>query len=212
MRFQNEPPALGLVWDRSAMFCFKCTRVGPARGFYSQGLYETKHSGVYRTLNRRPVPGLENQGALRGRARWPWQQSASKAEERRSVKTRAMAKSTSITTTIARVLHPTHLHAEPNTIMAPRSPVRRHATAIARDRHHHHHHHHRSCDRDRDHTRDRSEHCAPKCHCGENISSSPQKTRHFPLSCSHHHYRFETRANLSIFLLLKRSKYANAFG
>ena len=137
------------------------------------------------------------------------ERTKSRGEE---AKTRAVAESTSITTTIARVLHPTHLHAEPNTIMAPRSPVRRHATAIARDRHHHHHHHHRSCDRDRDHTRDRSEHCAPKCHCGENISSSPQKTRHFPLSCSHHHYRFETRANLSIFLLLKRSKYANAFG
>lgn len=76
--------AFGLVWDRNAMFfCFKSTRAGPARGFYSQGLYETKHSGVYRTLNRRPVPGLENQGALRGCTRWPWQQSAPKAEERR---------------------------------------------------------------------------------------------------------------------------------
>jgi len=97
------------------------------------------------------------------------ERTKSRGEE---AKTRAVAESTSITTTIA------HRSRAPSYASPRRTEhnngvtiARRHATANARDRHHHH----RSCDRDRDHARDRSEHCAPNCHCGESIFIAAEK-------------------------------------
>ena len=116
--------AFGLVWDRNAMFlCFKSTRAtGPARGFYSQGLYETTR--VWDVPN---IPAYSER-RIAGRYRdWKTKARCAAAPKPKSrgeeAKTRAVAESTSITTTIARVLHPTHLPAEPNATTAPRSPV-----------------------------------------------------------------------------------------
>ena len=105
------------------------------------------------------------------------ERTKSRGEE---AKTRAVAESTSITTVIARVLHPIHLHAETNTTTAPRSPVvtrpRTRATA----------------------TTTTAVATATGASTARRIATAARvflhrsKIRHYPLSCSHHHHHFQT--------------------
>ena len=195
--------AFGLVWDRNTMFyVLRALERDQRAGFIRRDYTKPRGFGMCQTFRRISdveSPAGTGTGKPRRVARpralaMAAERTKSRGEE---AKTRAVAESTSITTTIA------HRSRAPSYASPRRTEhnngvtiARRHATANARDRHHHH----RSCDRDRDHARDRSEHCAPNCHCGESISSSLQKsissllqkTRHYPLSCSHHHHRFQT--------------------
>ena len=103
--------------------------------FVSRALERDQRAGFIRreTIRNqtfRRIPGVESPaGTGTGKPRrvarpralaMAAERTKSRGEE---AKTRAVAESTSITTTIARVLHPTHLHAEPNTTTASRSPV-----------------------------------------------------------------------------------------
>ena len=121
--------AFGLVWDRKAMFfVLRALERDQRAGFIRRDYTKPRGFGMCQTFRR--IPGVESPaGTGTGKPRrvarpralaMAAERTKSRGEE---AKTRAVAKCTSITTTIARVLHPTHLHAEPNTTTASRSPV-----------------------------------------------------------------------------------------
>ena len=121
--------AFGLVWDRNAIFfVLRALERDQRAGFIRKDYTKPRGFGMCQTFRRIPdveSPAGTGTGKPRRVARpralaMAAERTKSRGEE---AKTRAVAESTSITTTIARVLHPTHLHAEPNTTTASRSPV-----------------------------------------------------------------------------------------
>ena len=121
--------AFGLVWDRNAIFfVLRALERDQRAGFIRKDYTKPRGFGMCQTFRR--IPDVESPaGTVTGKPRrvarpralaMAAERTKSRGEE---AKTRAVAESTSITTTIARVLHPTHLNSEPNTTTASRSPV-----------------------------------------------------------------------------------------
>ena len=176
---------LGLGSKRD-VFVLRALERDQRAGFIRRDYTKPRGFGMCQTFRR--IPGVESPaGTGTGKPRrvtrpralaMAAERTKSRGEE---AKTRAVAESTSITTVIARVLHPTHLHAETNTTTASRSPVvtrpRTRATA----------------------TTTTAVATATGASTARRIATAARvflhrrsKTRHYPLSCSHHHHHFQT--------------------